>query len=240
MSITIETKIGELVAEDYRTALVFKRHKIDFCCQGGRTIAEACTKKGLSANEILEELFDIQNQKEVVEDFQNWDLDKLVDHIETKHHVYVSSTIPVIQQYLDKVCRVHGDYHPELHQVNALFSEGAEELSHHMMKEELVLFPFIKRMAEAQKQNEKVELPGYGTVQNPIHMMEHEHSVEGERFSKISQLTNDYNPPAEACNTYRVVFSLLKEFEEDLHQHIHLENNILFPKSIVLEKIVMN
>lgn len=236
MNITSETRIGELVAQDYRTALVFKKHKIDFCCQGGRTIKEACEKKDLLESEVLQELENIYTAVAPINNFQDFKLDDLVDYIEENHHLYVAQALPVIGQYLDKVCKVHGAHRPELFQINELFSESAEELSHHMMKEELVLFPFVKRMAQAQRDNEKLELPGYGSVENPIAMMKHEHNTEGERFRKIAELSNDYQPPVEACNTYRVVFALLKEFEEDLHKHIHLENNILFPKAIELEK----
>ena len=236
MNITSETRIGELVAQDYRTALVFKKHKIDFCCQGGRTIKEACEKKDLLESEVLQELENIYTAVAPINNFQDFKLDDLVDYIEENHHLYVAQALPVIGQYLDKVCKVHGAHRPELFQINELFSESAEELSHHMMKEELVLFPFVKRMAQAQRDNEKLELPGYGSVENPIAMMKDEHNTEGERFRKIAELSNDYQPPAEACNTYRVVFALLKEFEEDLHKHIHLENNILFPKAIELEK----
>ena len=236
MNITSETRIGELVAQDYRTALVFKKHKIDFCCQGGRTIKEACEKKNVLENEVLQELENIYTAVAPLNNFQEFQLDELADYIEENHHLYVAQAIPVINQYLDKVCKVHGAHHPELIQIHELFTESGEELSHHMMKEELVLFPFVKRMAQAQRDNEKLELPGYGSVENPIAMMKHEHNTEGERFRKIAELSNDYQPPAEACNTYRVVFALLKEFEEDLHKHIHLENNILFPKAMELEK----
>ena len=236
MNITSETRIGELVAQDYRTALVFKKHKIDFCCQGGRTIKEACEKKNVLENEVLQELENIYTAVAPLNNFQEFQLDELADYIEENHHLYVAQAIPVINQYLDKVCKVHGAHHPELIQIHELFTESGEELSHHMMKEELVLFPFVKRMAQAQRDNEKLELPGYGSVENPIAMMKHEHNTEGERFRKIAELSNDYQPPAEACNTYRVVFALLKEFEEDLHKHIHLENNILFTKAMELEK----
>lgn len=136
--------------------------------------------------------------------------------------------------FLNKVVRVHSDRHPELAEVEQLFKASAEELTAHMKKEELVLFPYIRKMVKAENNKTSVEAP-FGTVQNPIRMMMHEHDGEGERFRKIAALTDNYNPSAAACNTYRVTFSLLKEFEEDLHLHIHLENNILFPKSITLE-----
>lgn len=237
MNISENTIIGELVAEDYRTALVFKKHKIDFCCQGARTISEACEKKNADIIQIVEELDAIHNHKEKpATDFQQMELDDLVNHIEKIHHQYVTEAIPIITQYLTKVCKVHGAHHPELLEINELFTGCAGELSQHMMKEELILFPFVKRLAQAQNEGTEIIKPGFGSVQNPIAMMMHEHSNEGERFRKIAALTNDYQPPAEACNTYRVVFGLLKDFEEDLHLHIHLENNILFPKAVILEQ----
>lgn len=132
--------------------------------------------------------------------------------------------------YLNKVAAVHGDRHPELREVQDLFIGCAEDLTSHMQKEEQVLFPFIRKMAVG----DDIHAP-FGTVQNPINMMMHEHTNEGERFRKIAALTNDYTAPEDACNTYRVTYALLNEFEEDLHLHIHLENNILFPKAIATE-----
>jgi regulator of cell morphogenesis and NO signaling len=234
MEITENTIIGNLVAEDYRTAKVFKKHKIDFCCQGNRTIAQACVQKNIASSSVLDEIIKL-NEKSENQEYNLWVLDKLVAHIEDKHHTYVREMIPIITQYLDKVCKVHGTYHPELLQIKQLFSETAEALTHHMMKEELVLFPFINRLAAAEISGDKPDFPSFRTVKAPIAMMMEEHSDEGERLRKIAEITNDYTPPEEACNTYRVVFALLNEFEEDLHQHIHLENNILFPKAIQLE-----
>ena len=141
-----------------------------------------------------------------------------------------------MQQFLDKLCKVHGDRHPELFEINAIFNESARDLAAHLKKEELVLFPFIKQMVKAKISGEDVLQPHFGTVENPVNMMMHEHTTEGERFEKIAQLTHNYAPPADACNTYRVTFAMLQDFENDLHKHIHLENNILFPKSIKLEK----
>ena len=138
--------------------------------------------------------------------------------------------------FLDKLCKVHGERHPELFEINKLFNETAQELSAHLKKEELILFPFIKKMANAKRKGSTIEAPAFGTVENPVHMMEHEHTAEGDRFARIAELTNHYTPPADACNTYRVTYAMLEEFENDLHTHIHIENNILFPKSIQLEK----
>ncbi|HMW11932.1 MAG TPA: iron-sulfur cluster repair di-iron protein [Chitinophagales bacterium] len=237
MSITKETIIGELVANDYRAASVFKKYKLDFCCQGNRTIGEACELKSVDANALVSDLIaTTQNVEAGAIDFQTWPLDLLADYIQKKHHRYVEEKSLEIKPYLDKICRVHGPHHPELFEINEHFTATAGELAMHMKKEELILFPFIKKMEKAKQEGTGLEMPPFGSVQNPIDMMMHEHTTEGERFRKIEELTNNYNPPAEACNTYRVTFALLKEFEADLHLHIHLENNILFPKAIEMEK----
>lgn len=169
-------------------------------------------------------------------DYKSWPLDLLIDYIEKKHHRYVEEKIPVLRQFLDKLCNVHAERHPELYKINELFTASANELATHMKKEELILFPFVRKMVSATKSKNPIEAPHFGTVENPITMMMQEHDNEGERFRQIAELTNNYNPPADACNTYRVTFAMLDEFEKDLHLHIHLENNILFPKAIKLEQ----
>lgn len=229
--------IGELVAKDYRTASVFKKYSIDFCCQGNRTIEEACVKKNIDTKKVLEDLVAMMVSKsESTTDYQSWPLDLLADYIEKKHHRYVQEKTLEIQPYLDKICKVHGERHPELLKIKEEFNASAGELAAHMKKEELILFPFIRKMTQAKIENIKVDAAHFGTVINPIQMMMDEHTVEGNRFRKIEELSNNYTPPQDACNTYRVSFSLLKEFEQDLHLHIHLENNILFPKAIEIEK----
>lgn len=237
MENTLEKTIGQMVAEDYRIAQVFKNHKIDFCCKGNRSIEEVAEKKALDIHVLLEEIHEIQKQTNADDvDFKLWPLDQLADYIEKKHHRYVEERIPVLTQYLNKLCKVHGERHLELFQIEEHFNASAGELTLHMKKEELVLFPWIRKMVNAEKKNAPLDRPHFGTVKNPIGMMMQEHENEGERFRLIAELSNDYNPPVDACNTYRVAFSLLKEFEEDLHRHIHLENNILFPKAEILEQ----
>ncbi|GAA4939362.1 iron-sulfur cluster repair di-iron protein [Algibacter agarivorans] len=232
-----EKQIGQFVAEDYRTAAVFSKYKIDFCCNGNRTINEACEKKGIDNNVLLDELHSVLNAKgEQSIDYKSWPVDLLVDYIEKKHHRYVEAKIPVLLQFLDKLCRVHGERHPELFEINKLFTASAGELAAHMKKEELILFPFVKKMVNATLNTGDIEAPHFGTVGNPIAMMMQEHDNEGERFRQIAELTDNYSPPADACNTYQVTFAMLEEFEQDLHLHIHLENNILFPKAIKLEQ----
>ena len=229
--------IGELVARDYRTASVFKKYSIDFCCQGNRTIEEACEKKNIDTKKVLEDLVAMMEAKsESTTDYQSWPLDLLADYIEKIHHSYVQEKTIEIQPYLDKICKVHGEHHPELLEIKEEFNASAGELAAHMKKEELILFPFIRKMTKAKLENTKVDAAHFGTVKNPIQMMMNEHTVEGNRFRKIEELSNNYTPPLDACNTYRVSFALLKEFEQDLHLHIHLENNILFPRAIEIEK----
>ncbi len=237
METLIEKSIGQIVAEDYRIAQIFKNHKIDFCCQGNRSIKEAAEKNKIEAQVLIDEINALQQEtKESAVDYKTWPLDLLADYIEKKHHRYVEEKIPVLKPYLEKLCRVHGDRHPELFEITEHFNKSAGELSAHMKKEELILFPIIRKMVQAKQTGTKLDKPPFGTVQNPIQMMMMEHETEGERFRLIDELSNNYTPPQDACNTYRVTYALLQEFENDLHQHIHLENNILFPKAAELEK----
>lgn len=239
MEATLEKTIGQFVASNYKTAAVFKKHKIDFCCNGNRTIQQACEQQKLKQDLIETEIHNVlaeSFQEEETINFKFWPLDLLVDYIEKKHHRYVREQIPVLNQYLTKLCKVHGGNHPELFEVATLFDGCGEELTSHMQKEENILFPSIKNLAEAKSNPESLKHFSFGTVQNPIKMMMHEHDTEGSRFRKISELTNNYTAPADGCGTYKVAFALLKEFEEDLQLHIHIENNIIFPKAIKLEE----
>lgn len=231
-----QTTIGEIVAQDFRTAAVFSQYGIDFCCKGHRTIEEVCQKRSVSVAQLLEMLNQVSGSSNgQAVDYASWPTDLLIDYIEKKHHRYVEEKTPVLRQFLDKLCKVHGDRHPELFRINELFMLSAGDLASHMKKEELILFPFIRQMVKAKEDGRPIHAPHFGTVENPIALMKAEHTTEGERFEAIAEITNGYTPPADACNTYKVTFAMLKEFEEDLHTHIHLENNILFPRAIALE-----
>ncbi len=234
--LTKEKTIGEMVAEDFRAAQVFRKYKVDFCCKGNRTVEEACENKKFLAEDIYSDLAKISEEKASDIDFNSWPLDLLADYVEKTHHTYVEENSTVLIQYLNKLCKVHGDRHPELFEITKMFTESAQELAAHMKKEELILFPFIKKMVAAKQSGEMLVAPHFGTVESPVAMMKHEHTVEGERFAKIAELTNNYQFPEDACGTYQVTFKMLEDFEKDLHTHIHLENNILFPKAIELEK----
>jgi len=229
--------IGAFVAQDFRTAAVFSKYQIDFCCKGNRTINEVCEKQNIDSDTLLQNVYDVlQSENNSGIDFNSWPLDLLVDYIEKTHHRYVEEKTGIILQFLNKLCSVHGANHPELFKINELFAEGAGELSQHMKKEELMLFPFIKRMVNTKESNGVLSQPSFGTVSNPIAMMMQEHDNEGDRFREIANLTNNYTAPADGCTTYKVAFAMLQEFEQDLHKHIHLENNILFTKAVILEE----
>ena len=239
MEINNQSIIGEIVAENYKTASVFKKHKIDFCCNGNRTIADASKKRQLNEEELINELQEAVAHKGNAEiDFKAFPLDLLADYIEKTHHRYVDSKIAEITPYVQRIANVHGNNHPELLEVERLFLESAGDLSAHLRKEELMLFFFFLQLVKAQMSGGKKPVTKMGDAKDYITLMEDDHTVEGDRFRTISDLTDNYNPPADACNTYRVTLSLLQEFEENLHRHIHLENNILFPKAIELTESI--
>lgn len=242
MEIQKNQNIGELVAQDYRLASIFKKYGIDFCCQGNRTIDDACKAKEMDVDIVLRDLNEVANanaSNTTGIDFKTWPLDLLADYIEKTHHRYVEDKTPQIIPYLDKICEVHGEKHPELYQIKDLFQKVVENLAQHMKKEELLLFPFIRKMEKAKRSGELLQKLNFDSIKNLVNEMEDEHFAEGDRFRDIERLSHNYTPPEDACNTYRVTFAMLKEFEEDLHLHIHLENNILFPKSILMEEELM-
>ncbi len=235
MNITEDKTVAEVVTENIKSAHIFKKHGIDFCCGGGVSVKKACAKKGVSYSEIKKELDAIDAVSKAY-NYNSWKLDFLIDHIENIHHTYVEENITLLIQYANRVAKVHGHHYTEVVKINELFTEVANELTAHMKKEELILFPFIKQLVKAEKEGTIAPKPHFGTVNNPIKMMEEEHENAGDIFKEIARLSNNYTPPESACNTFRALYAKLDEFEQDLHQHIHLENNILFPKAIQLEK----
>lgn len=229
--------IGQMVVNDYRKAEVFRKFGIDFCCGGKITLEQACKKKGLDITEVREELSRIEEKNgSKNENYDSWELDFLADYIVNKHHAYVKESHPILSELSQKVARVHGDKHPELLQIANDYLEVSEELNMHMHKEEMILFPYIKKLVESKKEGLPLEMPPFGSIANPINMMESEHIAAGEVTERMKVMSNNFTPPDGACNSYRVLFSKLKEYEADLHHHIHLENNILFKKAIDLEK----
>jgi regulator of cell morphogenesis and NO signaling len=229
--------IGEIVAKDYRKAQVFKSMGIDFCCGGKKTIAEVCEKKGIDPTEVERQLLSIKGESTDSEtDFQKWDVGFLTDYIINTHHQYVKDNTSFVLEIGQKVARVHGARHPELIEVAEIFSRIARDLTLHMVKEEKILFPFIKELAYYQKIGAAVPEADFGRVSTPIRIMELEHEQAGEDFEAIRNLTANYTLPADACSSYTILFKKLQEYENDLNRHVHLENNILFPKAIKAEK----
>jgi regulator of cell morphogenesis and NO signaling len=235
MNTIFDKTVAEIVTENIKTAHVFKKHGIDFCCGGGITIEKACAKNKVDVAVLEKELANVTVGNLNTYNYDKWELDFLVAHIVNIHHTYVEENIPLLIQYAAKVAKVHGHHYTEVVEINALFTEVANELTAHMKKEELILFPFIKKMVDADKHGVGLDMPHFGTVHNPIAMMQDEHENAGDIFKAIAKLSNQYTPPEGACNTFKALYAKLEEFEQDLHQHIHLENNILFPKAILLE-----
>lgn len=237
MSLQELTTIGDFVAKDFRTATIFTKYGIDFCCKGQRTIDEVCRKMAINEDDLLEELnVLLATKNESGIDFSSWPLDLLIDYIEKTHHRFVEEKTEILIPLLDKLCSDHGDNHPELFEINILFKNSAKELASHMKKEELILFPFVKEMINATHSHGTIGKPHFETVKNPITVMMNEHEAEGECLKTISALTNNYTTPEDASNTYKATYAMLEEFEQDLLKHIHLESNILFPKAKALEK----
>ena len=236
MVISNEKTVADYVTENIKTAHIFKNHGIDFCCGGNISIEKACAKKNVNQEVLEKELNQVDAVRDVIEDYNKWELDFLMIYIENVHHTYVKESMPLISEYANKVAKVHGHHYSQVLKINQLFHEVANELLAHMQKEEEILFPFIKQLVDAKKEENKSVSAPFGTVNNPIRMMEQEHESAGDIFKEIATLTNNYTPPAEACNTFKALYAKLDEFEQDLHKHIHLENNILHPKATILEK----
>jgi regulator of cell morphogenesis and NO signaling len=220
-----DRRVGELVTEDFRRAGVFKRYGIDFCCGGGISLQEACARLQLDVDEVSRALLESQRERGVAAGhrFSSWTPSFLIDYIVNEHHTFVRENLPVIGAFTAKVARVHGPHTPELVEIARLFAELTREMEAHMANEEEIVFPRIK----AGSGEDLAAL---------IEQMEGEHEGAGELMHRLRRLTNDFQPPEGACNTYRASFAKLEEFEADLHTHVHLENNILFPKAIALEQ----
>jgi len=241
MHINLQTPVGEIARFNYKTVEVFEKLRIDFCCGGDLSLEEACKRQKVNADEILLSLKNLIGSSQTDNDrIHSLPLDQLIDHIIKVHHSYVVESIPILQKYLHKITDVHGTNHPELAEVEDSFNQAAANLLQHMEKEEGILFPIIKEMLSAKAGGTEYEGSHCGTVQSPISVMKQEHEAEGDRFELMSVLTNNYTLPADACNTFSYSYQKLQEFEQDLHRHIHLENNILFPEAIKLEKELAN
>ena len=228
-TINEKNTLAEIVTNDFRAAKVFKDAGLDFCCGGSKTLGEACDEKNLDKKIILQELDLLKMQAENhSQNFNEWELGFLADYIVNSHHKYVIKALPDLLFYTQKIADVHGENHPELIEVAVLFRKVSAELQQHLKKEEEVLFPAIKRLS-AGKLQEDILL-----AQSEILRMKGEHEFAGGAMDKINVMTGNYKVPDDGCNTYKVTFKLLEQFEDDLHVHVHLENNILYPKTLNL------
>lgn len=239
MSVFVEKTVRELALENPAATRVFEKLGIDYCCGGNKSLEEACRAAKLPIEEVLDSLEVVEQSARVAQKDHNWQTEPLADlvaHINNTHHKYTREEIARLGPLFDKVCSVHGKNHPELLHVRTSFRGLAEELTMHMMKEEMVLFPYVVRMEEAVIQREPVLPPPFGSVRNPISMMEHEHDSAGNALRAMRLASGGYAPPSDACVSYQTLYKALADFEADLHQHIHLENNILFPRAIAMEQ----
>jgi regulator of cell morphogenesis and NO signaling len=237
MTLTTTKTVREYAIETPQTIPVFEKLGIDYCCGGNRRLDEVCAAANLPVDEVLKSLETAlaEPPKPTERELRAGSLAELIAHIVHTHHAYVRTETPHIERLLEKVCTKHGANHPELPHIRSVFRGLGQELSMHMMKEEAVLFPYIERMEEAVVQQEPIMPAPFGTVANPVRMMEHEHDNAGAALKAMRQASQDYTPPADACTSYQALYHALQAFEKDLHQHIHLENNVLFPRAVEME-----
>lgn len=219
--------VGQIVADDYRASQIFRAKGMDFCCGGKKTLSSVCKAKNIELDEVLKELSALQDSETEQHHFNEWNLDFLADYIVQNHHSYVRKMLPELKFYADKVARVHGDSYPQLLEVLEKVDQLSYELLDHLEKEEIDLFPQIKEMVQ-QKNSGLAK----GSL---LEILEAEHENAGEIMSEIESLTDNFTPPEDACASFRVLFKNLEGFQKDLHKHVHLENNILFPKALELE-----
>ena len=221
--------LAGIATANHQAVSVFEKYSLDFCCKGKRTLEEACREKSIDAGRVAGEILAIGEQQNTRHmPFTEMNAEELISHILVRHHFYVKQNMPQIQYHIQKVAAKHGDRFPYMREVFELFAEVKEDMTAHMQKEEMILFPRIKEVARIFLSNENPGLPE-GYINAPIEVMESEHDRAGELLFRIRSLTDNYSIPEGACTTFKVSLAELKEFEEDLHQHVHLENNILFP-----------
>jgi regulator of cell morphogenesis and NO signaling len=239
MSVTTEKTVRDLALENPAATRVFEKLGIDYCCGGNQSLEQACRAANLPVDQVLDSLEMAEQTTRAAQKIHDWQIEPLGDlvaYINSTHHKYTREEIARLGPLFVKVCSVHGQNHPELVEIRTTFAALAQELTMHMMKEEMVLFPYIVRMEEAVIQHEPVLPPPFGRVQNPVSMMEHEHESAGAALRTMRQASGSYAAPPDACISYQTLYKALAEFEADLHQHIHLENNILFPRAIAMEQ----
>lgn len=240
MNVSGETKVREIVLSNPAATRVLEAAGVDYCCGGNKSLHDACLHANVSSEEILKRLR--ENSEQVSPADTNWvsaALAELTRHIREKHHRYVRESIPRVQALAAKVKSKHGPKHPELAEIESLFTRVGQEMIMHMQKEEQVLFPYIDAMEKAAQGQGTVEPPFFRTVKNPVHTMMQEHDAAGELVKQIRKASSEYAPPSDACPSFQALYRDLQKFETDLHQHVHLENNILFPRAVEMETKIL-
>lgn len=229
-------QVGEIVAEHFSAAKVFAHYGIDFCCHGSICLDEACADASVDVETVIEALR--KNEASVAGHeipFASWPLDLLIDYVIKIHHRGIRRNGPRLLALIEKVRNAHGAKHPELNELYGLVQDSLEDLENHLQKEENVLFPYLQELFDASEHQAGIAPMHCGTIANPIRVMNMEHEAEGNRYLRIKEMTNGFQAPADGCNTYRLMMSELEEFVNALFEHIHIENNILFPKFLELE-----
>lgn len=238
MTVATERTVRELALENPASTRVFEKLGIDYCCGGKKSLGEACRAANLNINQVLASLEQARQPAVAPQSEEHWHaapLAVLIGHIQNTHHKYTREEIARLGSLFEKVCSVHGRNHPELLQVHDAFKGLAQELGAHILKEEMILFPYLTRMEAAVTAKESLAPAPFGSVQNPVAMMEHEHDSAGNALRVMKQASNGYSAPGDSCISYQTLYKALAAFEADLHQHIHLENNILFPRAVAME-----
>ena len=241
MNSTLLHCLFEFRSSKFSTSGIFRKYGIDYCCHGNTDLSSACEKAGADLNTVINELRDA-NKEDIVSGsnneipFAEWPLDLLIDYVLKIHHRGIRKNGPVLLDLIAKVRNAHQASHPELNELYSLVEESLYDLEMHLQKEENVLFPYLNSLFEAAENNRLLEPMHCGTIANPIRVMNMEHENEGNRYFHIKELTHNFAVPEDACNTYKVMLFELEKFITALFEHIHIENNILFPMFIELEK----
>jgi regulator of cell morphogenesis and NO signaling len=238
MTINTAKTVREFAVELPGATRVFERLGIDYCCGGDKALQEACLTAGVPTEKVVALLEVADNGAAGSKQACDWNsapLSDLVAYIVTRHHVFTRKELPRLDQLLEKVCSLHGENHAELRKIQVIFQGLEEELTGHMSKEEQILFPYIKNLETAVERGESAPAPFFGTVRNPVRMMMQEHDNAGKALRGLREVSSNYRVPADGCTSFHTLYKALEEFEKDLHQHIHLENNILFPRAAELE-----
>jgi regulator of cell morphogenesis and NO signaling len=239
MIVTTERTVRELALENPASTRVFEKLGIDYCCGGKKSLGEACRAANLNIDQVLASLEQANQPAVTPQAEEHWHaapVAVLIAHIQNTHHEYTREEIARLGPLFEKVCSVHGRNHPELLQVYEAFKGLAQELGTHMLKEEMILFPYIARMEAAVAGKKSLAPAPFGSVQNPVAMMEHEHDSAGNALRVMKEASHRYSAPGDSCVSYQTLYGALAAFEADLHQHIHLENNILFPRAVAMER----